>query len=71
MPLTTEQKRIWYNWRLMHFRCATLVENLDRAEYHSQTSIAIQRELDELNSQMAELEDDNDPWLAELIANEF
>jgi hypothetical protein len=71
MSLTLEQKRIWYDWRRMHFRVATLIENLENAEYHSHTSVAIQRELDELNRQMAELEDENDPWLAELITNEF
>jgi hypothetical protein len=38
---------------------------------YSEKWTAATKELDELNRQMAELEDENDPWLAEFIANEF
>jgi hypothetical protein len=69
--MTNEEKRIWYEWRRMHFRIETLKVNHDELAYHSPGAYAIEQELNELNAQMADLEDANEPWLPELIASEF
>jgi len=69
--MTTEEKRIWYEWRRMHFRIETLKANYEGLAYHSPEAYAIEQELNELNAQMADLEDTNEPWLPELIASEF
>jgi len=71
MPLTDEQKRIWFEWRRMHFHVQTLATSLDNMDTYSEKWTATTRELDELNAQMADLEDVYDPWLTELITNEF
>jgi hypothetical protein len=64
------QKKIWYQWRLMHFRAQTLAAQLELTAYHSNMGYAIQQELTELNGQMAEIEDEHD-WLAPVIADSF
>ena len=71
MTMTTEQKRIWYNWRWMHFHTQTLVSSLETMDTYSEKWTSATQELDELNRQMAELEDENEPWLQELITSEF
>jgi hypothetical protein len=55
----------------MHFHIQTLISSLETMDTYSEKWTAATKELDELNRQMAELEDENDPWLAEFIANEF
>lgn len=65
------KKSIWYEWRRMYYRSRTLMVTLDGMDTYEPGYVVISNELDELNSQMAELEDDNDPWLAELISDEF
>ena len=65
------KKSIWYEWRRMYYRSRTLMVTLDGMDTYERGYVVISNELDELNSQMAELEDDNDPWLAELISDEF
>jgi hypothetical protein len=58
----------------MHFRGATLIAQLEVEEdnhYGSLLSARISAELEELDTQMANLEDDNEEWLPERIAEEF
>ena len=69
--MDSENKKIWFEWRRMHFRGKTLLARLDVIDEWSAEGGAISRELDELNAQMADLEDDNSGWLPELIQNEL
>jgi hypothetical protein len=65
-----ENKKIWNAWKLMHYHSVTLMSQLESLSYHSPLSFSIQNELNELNRQMAEMEDANE-WLPKEIANEF
>jgi hypothetical protein len=70
--MTPEQKRIWYEWRKMHFHIQTLNITIEGQDpYTSAGWVEMNNECDELNTQMAELEDENIQWLPAMIANEF
>jgi hypothetical protein len=66
-----EMNRIWCEWKRMHFRSKTLLAQLETIDEWSALGGTIMRELDELNTQMAQLEDNNEDWLTEMVINEF
>ena len=69
--INDENKKIWLEWRRMHFHGKTLLARLDVIDEWSAEGGAISRELDEINAQLADMEDDNSGWLPELIQNEL